>query len=142
MGHPRSEREQLVTGITGARAKPPGRAQTPRVNWTGILAFLITADGVTRALAWGSAAQQAGDVDRRLERCDPDGSEAVLAIWGDYSVATATAPPIPTPVYRKHKEQLEHGWAGRHIGQMDTLSVHYSMGGGGIRHAWTPGSPC
>jgi hypothetical protein len=77
------------------------------------LAFLITVDGVTLALAWGSAAQQAGNVDRRLERCDPDGSEAVLAIWGDYSVATATAPPIPTPVYGKHKERLEQEWADR-----------------------------
>lgn len=77
------------------------------------LAFLITVDGVTRALAWGGAAQQASDVDRRLERCDPDGSEAVLAIWGDYGVATATAPPIPTPVYRKHKDRLEREWADR-----------------------------
>jgi hypothetical protein len=77
------------------------------------LVFLITVDGTARALAWGGAAQQASDVDRRLERCDPDGSEAVLAIWGDYSVATANAPPIPTPVYRKHKDRLEREWADR-----------------------------
>jgi hypothetical protein len=77
------------------------------------MAFLITVDVLTRALAWRSAAAQAGEVDRRLERCEPDTSEAVLAIWGDYSVATATAPPIPTPVYLRHKDRLEREWAAR-----------------------------
>lgn len=77
------------------------------------LAFLITVDGVTRSLAWSSAARQASDIDRRLEQCDPDGSEAVLAIWGDYSVATANAPPTPTSVYLKNKDRLEREWSAR-----------------------------
>jgi hypothetical protein len=80
------------------------------------LAFLITVDCVSRALAWSAAARQASEVDRRLEHCDPDGSEAVLAIWGDYGVATATAPPIPTHVYLKNKDRLEREWSSRHAG--------------------------
>ena len=34
----------------------------------------------------------------------------VLAVFGDYSVATATTPPIPTVLYRQRHDHIEKAW--------------------------------
>lgn len=79
------------------------------------LGFITAYDELGRALAWRAAANQAGAVDRRLEKLDVATVAPALAVFGDYSVATATAPPIPTAIYRKRKDRLDKGWAKRKI---------------------------
>lgn len=77
------------------------------------LGFIIAYDEFGRALAWRAAATQADAVDRRLEKLDVTSAEPALAVFSDYSVATATAPPIPTGLYEKQRNRLNEGWAER-----------------------------
>jgi hypothetical protein len=77
------------------------------------LGFLPASDELGRALAWRAAAIQADAVDRRLERLDGLSTEPALAVFGDYSVATVTAPPIPTSVHDSEQVRLNQLWAER-----------------------------
>jgi hypothetical protein len=69
------------------------------------LGFITAYDIFGRAMAWRAAAQ-ADAVVRRLEKLDVASAEPALAVFSDYSVATATAPPIPTALYKKHQNRL------------------------------------
>ena len=77
------------------------------------LGFITAYDEFGRALAWRAAAVQAEAVDRRLENLDITSAEPALGVFGDYSVATATAPPIPTALYKKRQNRLNRGWEER-----------------------------
>jgi hypothetical protein len=77
------------------------------------LGFITAYDEFGRGLAWRTAAVQAEAVDRRLERLDINSVEPALGVFGDYSVATATAPPIPTALYKKRQNRLNKGWEDR-----------------------------
>jgi hypothetical protein len=66
-----------------------------------------------QALAWQTATARADAVDRRLERMDSSSIEPVSAVFSDYSVATANAPPIPTVVYEAERDHLNQLWAER-----------------------------
>jgi len=79
------------------------------------LGFITAYDEFGRALAWRAAAEQAEAVDRRLEKLDVTSVEPALGVFGDYSVATATAPPIPTALYKKQQNRLNKGWEERKI---------------------------
>ncbi|HYO76646.1 MAG TPA: hypothetical protein VE010_09295 [Thermoanaerobaculia bacterium] len=74
------------------------------------LSFLVGSDIVTQGLAWTDASRKSDAVHGRLhaETLKDDG--AALAVFGDYCVATATTPPIPTFVYRLHKNRIEEAW--------------------------------
>jgi hypothetical protein len=77
------------------------------------LGFITSYDEFGRALAWQTAAAQADAVERRFEKLDVTSVEPALAVFGDYSVATATAPPIPKHFYNKERDRLNSGWADR-----------------------------
>lgn len=92
----------------------PGNAQLLVARMLVVtLGFIIAYDELGCALAWQVAGAQAGAVDRRLENLSVTSVQPAVGIFGDYSVATATTPPIPTSIYKKHKDRLDKGWAER-----------------------------
>ena len=62
-------------------------------------------------LAWWSASAETGAVLRRAERADLSDQYTALSFVGDYSAATAAAPPIPSDLYAKEREHLDSIWA-------------------------------
>jgi hypothetical protein len=70
------------------------------------LSFLVFSDLMTQALAWWEASQKSNDVYHRLDS-ELGGIATALAVFGDYSVATATTPPIPTILYKLEKPRIE-----------------------------------
>jgi len=74
------------------------------------LSFLVFSDIATQALAWSDAATKSKDVYLRLQAEDLRDQSAALAVFSDYSVATATTPPIPTFLYQRHYEHIERAW--------------------------------
>jgi len=80
------------------------------------LAFVI-ADELSTAFAWREAAKRCEAVDRRVEKIlaevNEPSQEAILAIFSDYAVATAAAPPIPKRIYEEQWEHLEQSWKDR-----------------------------
>ncbi|MER7597587.1 hypothetical protein [Streptomyces hydrogenans] len=69
--------------------------------------------------AWRSAATKSELLDRRLEALSDCTEEdlranrvgALLLAYGDYCVATSGAPPTPTWLYERHKEDMNRLWA-------------------------------
>ena len=74
------------------------------------LSFLVCSDVATHALAWHDAASKSKDVARRLEGDSLDDQPTALAVFGDYSLATATPPPIPSFLYKRHHDRIERAW--------------------------------
>jgi hypothetical protein len=74
------------------------------------LSFLVFSDFATQALAWADAAAKSNAVYLRLQAEDLEDVAAALAVFGDYSVATATTPPIPTVLYNRRREYIEAAW--------------------------------
>jgi hypothetical protein len=73
------------------------------------LSFLVFSDALTQALAWWDASEHSHDVYCRLQNGLQETATA-LAVFGDYSVATATTPPIPTLLYAIEKPRLGRAW--------------------------------
>lgn len=79
------------------------------------LSFLVFSDIATHMLAWGDAAAKSNDVYLRLQANDLREMPVALAIFGDYSVATATTPPIPSIIYMRRHDRIDAAWrAGSH----------------------------
>lgn len=78
-----------------------------------LLGFLIAHDEFGRALAWQAAATQVGAVGSKLQHVGISHIEPALAVFGDYSVATATAPPIPTGIYKSEENRINDLWVQR-----------------------------
>jgi hypothetical protein len=74
------------------------------------LSFLVFSDIATQALAWHDAASKSHDVFQRLEAERLEDEATALAVFGDYSVATATTPPIPTFLYKLKHDRIERAW--------------------------------
>ena len=74
------------------------------------LSFLVFSDIATQALAWFDAAAKSNDVYLRLQAEDMRDEAAAMAVFGDYCVATATTPPIPTFLYRRRHDHIERAW--------------------------------
>ncbi len=74
------------------------------------LSFLVFSDVLTDAWAWSVAATKSKEVSRRLDGETLNDPPNALAVFGDYSIATATAPPIPSFVYRRHHDRIERAW--------------------------------
>lgn len=77
------------------------------------LSFVSTADGISRALEWKRASEQAEVVDRRLENLRTTDEEPVLAVFADYGVIAVSAPPIPPSIYKSEKERMNLLWRER-----------------------------
>ncbi len=80
------------------------------------LAFVI-ADELSTAFAWLEAVNRCDAVDRRVEKILAEGNEpsqeVVLAIFSDYAVATAAAPPVPKRIYAELWDHLDESWKDR-----------------------------
>jgi hypothetical protein len=74
------------------------------------LSFLVFSDIATQALAWFDAAAKSNDVYLRLQAVDLTDEATAMAVFGDYSVATATTPPIPTFLYKRRHDHFEEAW--------------------------------
>jgi hypothetical protein len=74
------------------------------------LSFLVFSDILTQARAWMDAARKSDEVFRRLESESLDDEGAAMAVFGDYCVATAITPPIPTVLYRLNHDRVETAW--------------------------------
>jgi ABC-type multidrug transport system fused ATPase/permease subunit len=73
------------------------------------LSFLVFSDLLTQAIAWWDASQKSEEVYRRLDT-ELGEMATALAVFGDYCVATATTPPIPTMLYRFEGPRIEKAW--------------------------------
>ncbi|WP_272027154.1 hypothetical protein [Kocuria rosea] len=75
--------------------------------------FFVTLIGIDE-IGQVSGFQDAARVSRRtvqeLERIDPRRHEQMLNVFADYAVATATAAPIPTKIYKQHHDVIEDAW--------------------------------
>jgi len=87
------------------------------------LAFVI-ADELSTAFAWREAANRCDAVDRRVEKIlaetNEPSQEAILAIFSDYAVATAAAPPIPSHLYAAKRDHLNESWDNRMAARQKT----------------------
>jgi len=87
------------------------------VNAARIFAVLVllvaSLDFVGRSLAWFSGSGVSGDVVNAFDRSTTEELPAALSVFADYSVATATAPPIPNWIYRRRKNALNKAWQAR-----------------------------
>ena len=94
---------------------------TPASSWELLLTpklamifwALVISDELGSALAWQGAAAGSDEVDRHLDKIrasDQPSQEILLAVLGNYSVATAAAPPIPTHIYESQRTHLNKLW--------------------------------
>jgi hypothetical protein len=78
-----------------------------------VLIIFWLADELTTATAWWEAADSSREVNRHLERMRElpvVSAENLLAVFSDYAVATAAAPPIPTHLYSTYRSSLNDLW--------------------------------
>jgi hypothetical protein len=73
------------------------------------LSFGIGLDILGQAFAWHTAAREAAEADRRLDRLDTE-LEPMLAVVADYAIATSSAPPIPDAFYTAEHDRLNRLW--------------------------------
>lgn len=74
------------------------------------LSFLVFSDILTQGLAWTDASRRSDAVCRRLETETLQDEAGALAVFGDYCVATAATPPIPTFIYERNRGRIETAW--------------------------------
>jgi hypothetical protein len=83
-----------------------------------VLSFGAALTQINEILSWRSAKSKIETVDRRLEviaktskaELMSKGIEVLFAAFGDYSVATATASPVPKSIYQRHRDRLNGLW--------------------------------
>lgn len=73
------------------------------------LSFLVASDVLTHALAWFEAASKSREIYLLLASPLTETAQAI-AIFSDYSVATAGTPPIPTCFYNRSRDDIEQAW--------------------------------
>ncbi|WP_327109012.1 hypothetical protein [Nonomuraea glycinis] len=86
-----------------------------------VLASGAAVTQVSEILSWRSAEAKIETLDRRLEKLAVYSEDelktvrldALLAVYGDYCVATATAPPIPDLLYHRERARLNDLWKQR-----------------------------
>lgn len=82
------------------------------------LSFGAALTQINEIFSWRSAKSKIEIVDRRLEvlatfsetELREKGIEALFAVFGDYCVATAMSPPIPTRIYLRRRKTLNALW--------------------------------
>lgn len=81
-----------------------------------ILTFFVSADLLGQGTAWLDAARMSDRIDRALGSRPTPSEQDLLATFSAYSVATASAPPIPTFLYRRKHDHLNREWQRRREG--------------------------
>jgi hypothetical protein len=78
-----------------------------------IITFFISVDLLGQGLAWLEAAGTSDRIDHALEGARAKSEADLLATFTDYGVATASASPIPTFLYRRQHDRLDREWRRR-----------------------------
>ena len=78
-----------------------------------IVGFFISIDLLGQGLGWLDAQQVAERTDRILSAKQTFAQEELLAIFADYSVATAASHPIPAYWYKREWARLDAEWKRR-----------------------------
>jgi len=103
----------LITVLIFALLEPVG-ARGFLVGFARILVpvitFFLAFDLLGQGLDWLEARQVSDRIDRVLERASTATQEEILAWFTDYFAATASAPPIPTFLYRREHDRLDEEW--------------------------------
>jgi hypothetical protein len=99
------------------------RAGAPTIARIVVVALTLGAvlTQLNDILSWKAAATKIENLDRRLEplgtRSDDElkasGLESLFAIFGQYSITTSTAPPIPRKIYQSSRARLNDLWKER-----------------------------
>lgn len=76
-----------------------------------VLAVLVSADEAGVMLDFFDAAKVADNTVTELTYADMGDLGNALSIYVDYQTAMTTAPPIPTPIYEKRKDDIARRWA-------------------------------
>jgi hypothetical protein len=76
-----------------------------------VLAALVSADELGVMLDSFGASRVACETVDRLANVNMEDLRSALAVFVDYSVATASAPPIPTGLYEREHDAIEELWA-------------------------------
>jgi hypothetical protein len=85
------------------------------------LAFGAVLTQINEILSWRAAEVKIEAVDRRLDalagysedQLKSDRIEALFAVYGDYCLATAAAPPVPRWIYLRERDRLNDLWRQR-----------------------------
>lgn len=77
---------------------------------TVALATLVAVDELSVCTGFYAAARVSDRTAQALTTINPQDIGQVLSTFSDYAVATALAPPIPTRIYLREKDQLEAAW--------------------------------
>jgi hypothetical protein len=80
-----------------------------------VLSFFIGLDVFGQAFAWQTAAKEAAEADRRLDRLDTE-LQPMLAVVADYAIATSSAAPIPDALYKAEHDRLNKLWSEHRAG--------------------------
>ncbi len=102
--------------IGGLIAEPFAGAGTALAVTRSIVIFLtllFTVDELGSAVTWRHSAEAASCVNSQLEKIEVDHEPQLMTLFADYSVATATAAPIPQHIYEREKDRLNQLWQGR-----------------------------
>lgn len=77
------------------------------------LTLLFTVDEIGFALAWRHAGQVSIRTAAQADSLDVNSTPTLIGFFADYSVATASAPPIPNEIYGEHRDRLNQLWSSR-----------------------------
>ncbi|MDD9939092.1 MAG: hypothetical protein OXT09_36225, partial [Myxococcales bacterium] len=80
---------------------------------TVLVAGFVGIDWLGTCLEWRAAAAEASRTDARLLATPEPDWEGTIAVFGDYSVAVASVPPIPTAIHGREERRLDGLWAAR-----------------------------
>jgi len=86
-----------------------------------VLTFGAALTQINEIMAWRTAEGKIEAVDRRLDvladysddQLKSDRIEALFAVYGDYCIATAAAPPVPLWIYQRERARLNELWRQR-----------------------------
>lgn len=80
---------------------------------TVLVAAFVASDQLGMAISYFSAAKMSARVVERLDNVQVTSLGQMLAVYGDYSVATAQAAPIPTKLYLREHDAIDEAWRNR-----------------------------
>ncbi len=97
--------------------------------FVAFLAFVVAYSLFSDSLAWRSAARTMELLDGRLDGIKSSteeelrgvGTGNMLTLFGEYLVATSKVIPVPEPIYKRKRDQLNRHWKERESGIQSPL---------------------